>query len=75
MPDLQRLHAEAEQAQIRGEMARSQLLIAKASARARSLRWSEAHSRRLNAARSTGAILQSPGGLLRAATQGQLRDP
>jgi hypothetical protein len=35
MPDLERLHADAEEAQVFSEVARSQLLTAKASARER----------------------------------------
>lgn len=60
MVDFERLHAEAEEAQVRGEMARSQLLAAKASARRRSIRWSRTHSGRLKAARSAGAIQRAP---------------
>jgi hypothetical protein len=54
MFDVSRLHAEAEQAQIRGEMARSRSLIAKASLRKRSIRWSSAKARILTAIRGAG---------------------
>ena len=56
MPDLERLHADAEEAEIRGEMARSQLLAAKATASERRIRWSSGHFRRLEAARCAGVL-------------------
>ena len=55
MPDLERLQADAQEAEIRGEMARSHLTAAKESARERSARWAKSHSRGLEASRSTGA--------------------
>ena len=56
MRDFERLHAEAEEAEVRGEMARSQLLAAKASVRERSVRWSRIHSRGPKIARSADGI-------------------
>jgi hypothetical protein len=52
MPDLERLHADAEEAQIFSEVARSQLLTAKASARERRIQWTKIHARRLTAVSS-----------------------
>jgi hypothetical protein len=52
MPDLERLHADAEEAQIFSEMARSQLMTVKASARERRIHWAKVQARRLKAASS-----------------------
>jgi hypothetical protein len=56
MPDLERLHADAEEAQVFSEVARSQLLTAKASARERKMQWTKIHARRLQAANSDGGF-------------------
>jgi hypothetical protein len=55
MPDLDRMLAVAERAQLRSEMARSQSLLAKASLHARALRWSSTKARLLAASRMAGA--------------------
>jgi hypothetical protein len=45
MPDIERLHAEAEEATIRSEMARSRLQAARSNLRDLGIRWSEAKDR------------------------------
>ena len=56
MPDVARLQAEAEQAEIRGEMARSRSLIAQDSLHKRTIRWTGAKTRLLTASAHTGAL-------------------
>ncbi len=58
MPDVERLNAEAEDAQIRSEMARSRLAAAKSNVHKLGLRWSEAKHRR-SMARSVRAAERS----------------
>ena len=65
MRDFERLHAEAEEAEVRGEMARSQLLAAKASARERTVRWSRTHP--------CGPKIARPADGIERATRSQLR--
>jgi hypothetical protein len=60
MPDAARLYAKAQQAHVRSEMARSRLLVAKASLRERSVRWSSAKTRITHASRNARGFPSVP---------------
>jgi hypothetical protein len=68
MPDLDRLHADAEEAQIFSEVARSQLFTARASARDLRTQWTKIRARQQKVASSvrgsasTSALKVSKGG-------------
>jgi hypothetical protein len=60
MVDAARLYAEAEQAQVRSEMARSRLLVAKASLRKHRIRSSMAKTRPPTVSRNAGISRLTP---------------